>query len=213
VNYIKYNPTTSNNWMRALSFVQKEKPYLHKRVLDSLTESQVESKIWLNNELWEVKEKVGNVVVMGGWYCHLLCNILFENFNADFVCNYDIDTDSKILSYKFNRQYKDAEKYIVSTKNLFTRELESRQTIRGNIDLFINPSCEHMYYMSDIIERHFQKRPLCVFQSTDDEQYDDHINCVSGPEELAEQTGLVHISYMGTKVLSNGMKRFMVIGR
>ena len=52
-----------------------------------------------------------------------------------------------------------------------------------------------------------------VLQSTNDDQYDDHINCVSSPEELAEQAEFVDVMYSGTKTLDNGMERFMVIGR
>ena len=74
-----------------------------------------------------------------------------------------------------------------------------------------------MYHMSLLKEKQFKAiistSPLFVLQSTDDNQYDDHINCVSGPEELADQAGLIHIEYMGTKKLSNGMNRFMVIGK
>jgi len=50
-------------------------------------------------------------------------------------------------------------------------------------------------------------------QSTNEDKYEDHINCVSGPEELAEQAEFVDIMYSGTKVLDNGMNRFMVIGK
>ena len=37
---------------------------------------------------------------------------------------------------------------------------------------------------------------------------------MSGPEELAEiRTEFVDIMYSGTKILDNGMERFMVIGK
>ena len=52
-----------------------------------------------------------------------------------------------------------------------------------------------------------------MLQSTDEDKYEDHINCVKSPEELAEQAGINNAYYMGTKVLNNGMKRFMVIGK
>ena len=58
----------------------------------------------------------------------------------------------------------------------------------------------------------FNYFPLYVLQSTDDEQWDDHINCVSGPKELAEQAHITDIRYSGTIKLDNGMNRFMVIG-
>tara|TARA_B100001094_G_scaffold84596_1_gene80915 strand:- start:3011 stop:3661 length:651 start_codon:yes stop_codon:yes gene_type:complete len=216
MNYIKYTPFISNNWMRSLNYVHKEKPHLFQRVLDSFTESQLESKLWLNNELNKIQNEFNNVAVIGGWYCHVLTNILIENFNAQFVCNYDIDKDSKTLSYKFNKKYKDDEKYYCSNRNLFSvyQPIEGRQRYQGEVDLLINTSCEHMYYMKDLLKRNFTtSRPLCVLQSTDNDEYDDHINCVKDPEELAEQADLVDVKYMGTKKLSNGMNRFMVIGR
>jgi hypothetical protein len=202
--------------MRSLNYVHKEKPHLFQRVLDSFTESQLESKLWLNNELNKIQNEFNNVAVIGGWYCHVLTNILIENFNAQFVCNYDIDKDSKTLSYKFNKKYKDDEKYYCSNRNLFSvyQPIEGRQRYQGEVDLLINTSCEHMYYMKDLLKRNFTtSRPLCVLQSTDNDEYDDHINCVKDPEELAEQADLVDVKYMGTKKLSNGMNRFMVIGR
>jgi hypothetical protein len=55
--------------------------------------------------------------------------------------------------------------------------------------------------------------PTYVLQSTNEDKYEDHINCVSGPEELAEQAEFVDIMYSGTKILDNGMERFMVIGK
>jgi len=216
MNYIKYTPFISNNWMRSLNYVHKEKPHLFQRVLDSFTESQLESKLWLNNELNKIQNEFNNVAVIGGWYCHVLTNILIENFNAQFVCNYDIDKDSKTLSYKFNKKYKDDEKYYCSNRNLFSvyQPIEGRQRYQGEVDLLINTSCEHMYYMKDLLKRNFTtSRPLCVLQSTDNDEYDDHINCVKDPEELADQANLIDIKYMGTKKLSNGMNRFMVIGR
>ena len=58
----------------------------------------------------------------------------------------------------------------------------------------------------------FENRPLYVLQSTDDEQWDDHINCVSSPDGLIEQAEITEVLYSGEKMLDNVMKRFMVIG-
>ena len=38
-----------------------------------------------------------------------------------------------------------------------------------------------------------------MLQSTNENKYEDHINCVNGPEELAEQIELVDIMYSGAK--------------
>ena len=54
---------------------------------------------------------------------------------------------------------------------------------------------------------------LYILQSSNDTQYDDHINCVDDADELADQACLVDVMYSGEKLLPNGMTRFMVIGR
>ena len=78
-------------------------------------------------------------------------------------------------------------------------------------------SYEQREELSDMIyervEEQIEDVPMYVLQSTDEDKYDDHINCVRDPEELADQSSMSHIYYSGTKTLSNGMKRFMVIGR
>jgi hypothetical protein len=82
-------------------------------------------------------------------------------------------------------------------------------------DFIINTSCEHMFPMRRFRELNegFFNDAVYVLQSTNEDKYEDHINCVSGPEELAEQAELINVVYSGTKVLDNGMNRFMVIGR
>tara|TARA_B000000609_G_scaffold158113_1_gene154587 strand:+ start:3302 stop:3958 length:657 start_codon:yes stop_codon:yes gene_type:complete len=218
MDYIKYTPSTSNNWSRAQTEIAKQRPWAIDRVKDSMTASQLESKLYLGTELQKIGVGFNNVAVIGGWYCHILCSVLFDELNCSFVANYEIDEDAQLISYKFNRRYKDEGKYISTKKNLFLNNLlDKRQIEKGPVDLVINTSCEHMYHMSLLKEKQFKAiistSPLFVLQSTDDNQYDDHINCVSGPEELADQAGLIHIEYMGTKKLSNGMNRFMVIGK
>ena len=54
---------------------------------------------------------------------------------------------------------------------------------------------------------------MYILQSSNDTQYDEHINCVNSPDELAEQARILEIMYKGEKLLPNGMIRFMVIGR
>ena len=54
---------------------------------------------------------------------------------------------------------------------------------------------------------------LYILQSSNDTQYDDHINCVDDADELADQANLVDNLDLAKKLLPNGMTRFMVIGR
>ena len=85
-----------------------------------------------------------------------------------------------------------------------------------NFDTVINCSCEHMYPMSkfkELSNTTVNSDALYVLQSSDDTQYDDHINCVKDADELAEQANLIDVMYAGEKLLPNSMTRFMVIGR
>lgn len=217
MDYIKFTPEMSNNWSRAFSETIKQKPWAIERIKNSMTASQLESKLYLGTELKKIGSGWSNVAVIGGWYCHFLSTVLIDNLDCKFVCNYEIDKDAQLISYKFNRRYKEERKYKSHKKNLFMdNSLAQEQMVekRGLVDLVINTSCEHMFDMKAMKNKHFDTtRPLFVLQSTNDDQYDDHINCVSSADELAEQGGLVHIDYSGSKQLSNGMTRFMVIGR
>ena len=147
-----------------------------------------------------------NVALLGGWFAHIITTLLMDEVNVDTVTNFEIDQDAKFISYKFNRRYKP--NYKAKRKNITISSLNE------NFDLIINTSCEHMFPMWKFRELNPQlKNSWYVLQSTDDDQYDDHINCVKDEFHLAEQAKIVDVLYSGTKVLDNGMNRFMVIGR
>lgn len=212
MDYIKYTPEISNNWSRAFSYAIKEKPWTVERIKNSMTASQLESKLYLATELQKIQTGFKNVVVIGGWYCHYLATLLIDELDTEVIYNYDIDEDSREIGYKFNMRYKKSYKFVTRGQNLYMNNLDKKQASTP-IDLVINPSCEHMFPMKALRDKHFNNGELFVLQSTDCEDFDDHINTVSGPDELADQAGLVDIYYSGVKVLDNGMNRFMVIGR
>ena len=57
-SYIKYTPEVANDWKQAQADVQKDYPHQFRRVLDASTSSQMQSKLWLVNQLdyFEVKK-------------------------------------------------------------------------------------------------------------------------------------------------------------
>ena len=214
-SYIKYTPEVANDWKQAQADVQKDYPYQFRRVLDASTSSQMQSKLWLINELecFDVKK----VAVIGGWFCQYLAELLITD-GAELVHNFEIDEDVKNISYKYNKRHKDGGKYQCSIKDVMYKPLKRKEN--PNVDLdpdyqfdtVINTSCEHMFPMKRFIDLNREYiNPLYVLQSTSDDQYDDHINCVSSPEELAEQAGIDPL-HTATLKLNNGMERFMAIG-
>ena len=206
VEYLKYTPEISNNWSRAWHETQKQRPWAMNRIINAYTESQMESKLWLITELMSVDISSKNVALLGGWFAHIITTLLMDEVNVDTVTNFEIDQDAKFISYKFNRRYKP--NYKAKRKNITISSLNE------NFDLIINTSCEHMFPMWKFRELNPQlKNSWYVLQSTDNDSYVDHINCVKDENHLAEQANIVDIKYMGSKKLSNDMTRFMVIGR
>ena len=59
-------------------------------------------------------------------------------------------------------------------------------------DILINTSCEHGFQWRRFkhLNRGFFGDVIYVLQSTNEDKYEDHINCVSDPEELAETSSL-----------------------
>jgi hypothetical protein len=212
MEYLKFTPELAHDWKNALS---TSEPYVFKRVLDSMNRSQLESKLWIVNELSELMLFPKSVALLGGWYANYIVPLLIEH-GVELIHNFEIDEDAKAISYKFNKTYKDKKQYkcdIVNT--MFDSVWNKQKKTEPVFDFIINTSCEHMFPMRRFRElnKKLSGNPIYVLQSTNEDKYEDHINCVSGPEELAEQAELTNVVYSGTKVLDNGMNRFMVIGR
>ena len=211
MEYLKFTPELAHDWKNALS---SSEPYLLKRVLDSMNQSQLESKLWIIQELIKLEIKPKIVAILAGWYSQYIIPLLIEH-GVEFIYNFEIDRDAKDISYKFNKRYKDQEKYQCHITDIMFKEIWRKEENYGAFDVLINTSCEHMFPMRRFRElnKNLSGNPIYVLQSTNEDKYEDHINCVSGPEELAEQAELTNVVYSGTKVLDNGMKRFMVIGK
>ena len=212
MEYLKFTPELAHDWKNALS---SSESYLYKRVMVSMNQSQLEGKLWIVNELSELMLFPKSVALLGGWYANYIVPLLIEH-GVEFIHNFEIDEDAKTIGYKFNKTYKDKKQYKCDIVNTVFNPIWNKQKKTEPVfDLIINTSCEHMFPMTRFkqLNRGFFNDVVYVLQSTNEDKYEDHINCVSGPEELAEQAEFVDIMYSGTKKLANGMERFMVIGK
>ena len=212
MDYLKFTPELAHDWKNAISATESES-YLLKRVTDSMNRSQLESKLWVVRELSELMLFPKSVVILGGWYANFMAPLLFQH-GVSYITNFDLDPDVKRISYKFNKSHKDDETYKCYLTNVMFEPVFNIK-YKSKPDMIINTSCEHMFPMTRFkkLNRGFSNDVIYVLQSTNEDKYEDHINCVNGPEELAEQAEFVDIMYSGTKRLDNGMDRFMVIGR
>ena len=210
MEYLKFTPELANDWKNALS---TSEPYFFKRTMDSMNQSQLESKLWIIQELIKLEIKPKRVAILAGWFAQYIVPLLYDNFESvECVENFEIDQNVKQLSYKFNKRYKEEEKYKIRIRNVMFDKIHK---IQYGEDTIINCSCEHMYPMWKFrkINESILKNPLYILQSSNDRQYDDHINCVDSVDELTAQANMVDVMYSGEKQLSNGMTRYMVIGR
>ena len=215
MEYLKFTPELAHDWKNALS---SSEPYLLKRVLDSMNQSQLESKLWIIQELIKLEIKPKRVAILAGWYAQYITALLYDNFESlQFVENYEIDQDVKRLSYKFNKRLKEDKKYLITILNVMFSRIHAswHDGKKLEVDTIINCACEHMYPMWKFRElnKPVLRNPIYVLQSSDDDQHSDHINCVNSEEELIDQAGIKDVMYSGAIFLSNKSTRFMVIGR
>ena len=216
MEHLKFTPELANDWKNALNSTETSMPYVFKRVMDSLNSSQLQSKLWLIDELRKQDietpqfNKMTNVCLIAGWYAQYVVPLLLDTFpSIQLIENFEIDKDIREMTYRFNKRFKDEDKYRVVIKNIMFKELGREH----DFDLVINCACEHMFPMWKFREINEEQDPVYVLQSSDDDTHDDHINCVQSADELIEQARIVDVIYSGSIKLHNGTTRFMVIGQ
>ena len=210
MEYLKFTPELANDWKNALNSTETSMPYVFKRVMDSLNSSQLQSKLWLIEELNCLEIKPTNVCLIAGWYAQYVVPLLLDTFpSIQLIENFEIDKDIREMTYRFNKRFKDEDKYRVTIKNIMFKELGREH----DFDLVINCACEHMFPMWKFREINEEQDPVYVLQSSDDDTHEDHINCIQSADELIEQARIVDVIYSGSIKLHNGTTRFMVIGQ
>ena len=58
VSYIRYTPAVANDWKQAAADVKKDYPHQFRRTLDISTSSQLQSKLWLVEELINLQPQI-----------------------------------------------------------------------------------------------------------------------------------------------------------
>ena len=210
MEYLKFTPELANDWKNALNSTETSMPYVFKRVMDSLNSSQLQSKLWVIEELNRIEIKATNVCLIAGWYAQYVVPLLLDIFpSIQLIENFEIDKDIREMTYRFNKRFKDEDKYRVTIKNIMFKELGREH----DFDLVINCACEHMFPMWKFREINEEQDPVYVLQSSDDDTHEDHINCIQSADELIEQARILDVIYSGSIKLHNGTTRFMVIGQ
>lgn len=207
-------------------------------IQDALCKGQVQSKIWLTQELQKVSDHFDTVYHLGGWFGQLTW--YFENNIAfDKYRNFDIDLEAcKISDYIINLQHLEGYKAKSvqlglplwddsdeeRNMNWITRtgcEYEIKNYSNGNVfkektqpNLIINTSAEHMpsIWFDKFVNRPQTTDPLFVIQTNNLFDANGHVNCVHSVDHMIKKFNMSRLEYAGELQLT-GYKRFMLIGR
>ena len=189
---------------------------------DCFSRGQIESKLWLVNELNKLDVELGTVFLCAGWYATLATMLFESNINVDKVRSFDIDPSCVDIAEVFNKPWvmKDW-KFKSSIQDIYDinynqhtyavkRSDGSQVNLTDSPNTVINTSCEHI----ENFEEWYAKIPtgkLVVLQSNNYYEVQEHVNCVSSIEEFAVKAPMNNILYSGELELPK-YKRFMLIG-
>jgi len=201
---------------------------------DCFSRGQLQSKLWLVEELEKLKLEIGTVFLCAGWYATLATMLFESKIKVDKIRSFDIDSTCVNIAEVFNKPWvEDNWRFKASTVDIMDFEWSDspapsdgtlgnfyymtsgadKKTIqmKDNPDTIINTSCEHI----ENFKKWYAKIPkgkLVILQNNNYVDIEEHVNCVSNINEFIKQAPMTHLMYSGTALLPK-YKRFMLIGR
>jgi hypothetical protein len=189
---------------------------------DCFSRGQLQSKLWLVEQLKKCDVDLGTVFLCAGWY-GTLATMLFESkIKVDKIRSFDIDSSCASIAEIFNKPWLvDNWKFKATTKNIMDIDYDyycyktlrsdgSESEIVDSPDTVINTSCEHL---NDFIVW-YSKIPtgkLVVIQANDYHEVEEHVNTYNTLEEFSASAPMTTVLYEGKLELPK-YKRFMKIG-
>jgi len=191
---------------------------------DCFSRGQLESKLWLVNNVVDLKIPLGTVYLCAGWY-GTLATMLFESGTSiESIRSFDIDESCVAIAEVFNKPWvMENWKFKSITQNINDINFESHSwqvwsnknnryshPIVESPDTIINTSCEHISNFDEWYAKIPEGR-LVVLQSNDYFEIKEHVNCSKDLEAFSIQTPMKTELFSGELLLPK-YKRFMRIG-
>ena len=191
---------------------------------DCFSRGQLASKLWLVQELKNLKVELGTVFLCAGWYATLATMLFESGIKVNKIRSFDIDPSCTDIAETFNKPwFVDGWKFKSITKNImdinyneYTWQCWSNannrisNSITDYPDTIINTSCEHINNFATWYSK-LPKNKLIVLQTNNYFDIPDHCNCVNSLQEFKEQTPMSKVLFQGEIVL-NKYTRYMRIG-
>ena len=191
---------------------------------DCFSRGQLQSKLWLIDELKKCNVELGTVFLCAGWYATLATMLFESDIKVDKVRSFDIDPSCIDIAETFNKPwFMETWRFKSITQDIMDIDYDTHKwqswsnannrmsrPITDTPDTIINTSCEHI---SDFAEW-YAKIPdgkLVVLQSNNFFKVAEHVNCVNDIEEFKSQAPMSQVLYSGKLALPK-YKRFMRIG-
>ena len=176
------------------------------RTLESFWKGQVNSKVWLaENLVGFVPVRPLNIVIYGGWN-GVLASILFNsNLSIQYITSVDIDPVCEGIANTVNRRYLDQSKFTAITADMTTVTDESA-------DVVINTSCEHI--TQEQYDKWLNNQPndaTIVLQSNNYFNLDEHIRCSTDLEDFVRMSNIN--PYLRKTLETLKYDRYMLIGK
>ena len=175
------------------------------RTLESFWKGQVNSKVWLAEQLGEfVPVRPLNIVIYGGWN-GVLASILFNsNIAVQRITSVDIDPVCEDIANTVNRRYLNENKFSAVTADMCE--------YTSDADVVINTSCEHI--TQDQYDNWLSNQPndaTIVLQSNNYFELEEHVRCAT------DLNNFMHMSninpYLCKTLETLKYDRYMLIGK
>jgi len=175
------------------------------RTLESFWKGQVNSKIWLIENLQKMqKTPWNNIVIHGGWNGVLASLIFNSDIIVDKITSVDIDPVCEEVANTINKRYEMSGKFKAITADMCQYVEEA--------DVIINTSCEHISQLDYYYWQHTQpNNSLYVLQSNNYFKLDEHINCSESLYNFEQKCNLN--ASLVDKLELPKYDRYMIIGK
>ncbi len=174
---------------------------------DAFSNGQIESKLWLCQELEHLGWTSELTHVYGGWYGILSFLLLSrETFQVDRIESFDIDPSCESIADMIN------ENWVRQEWKFKAYTLDCNQGVRGSPDLIINTSTEHFNSME-----WFNRIPggTAVILQSNDMPHEDHVINFQSLDQFIEHFNLSNLVYSGSRDFVYPdwkFTRYMIIG-
>lgn len=174
------------------------------RTMDSFYRGQINSKLWLAEELDKFIDRYPVTIdIFGGW-TGVLASILFhQTYAIKTIRSIDIDPSCEKIANMMNENESTDGRFIAVTGDMCN--------MHSSADIIINTSCEHITQdQYDLWLHNLPNTSILVLQSNDYD-IDEHIRVAKSIDEFKKQC---HISILYAGELSLPLyNRWMIIGK